>query len=188
MSLKGYGFCLLLAVIVGLGVLPAMAQENKELVTPQDPFILEPPTTSLPQAEKVDLSTMTPAPKMDRGMAGPSNDDGKTRIEQPVDDEDTQKHVKPERKTPKNVMRIDDKNKRRIQPVAVIKADLSPWGYTRRYLEGDISKPEHPYGSGTGPNAIGNNPNNRNIAAGFGGGRSRRDRRDDDDYGYDSNY
>jgi len=193
MSLKRYGFCMMLAVVVGIGVLPAMAQENKELVTSQDPFVLEPPTTSLPQAEKVELPEVSPAIGMDRSAAptrGSSKGDGERRIEQRVDGRNPQKVSKPERKTPKNVMRIDDKNKRKVQPVAVIKAEMAPWGYTRRFQEGDIAQPEHPYGSGQGPGGIGaTNPNLRG-GFGIGGSSSRRGGRggrgggryDDDDY------
>jgi hypothetical protein len=164
-----------------------MAQEDKELVTDKEPLLLVPPTTSLPQAEKVELPTVTASAaqaKTTMGASRPSADEREPRIEQRVDGTNLQKPVKPERKTPKNVMRIDDKNKRRVQPVAVIKAELSPWGYANRYLDGDISRPEHPFGSGRGQNAIGgtNRAGLGGSGLGFGGGRGgRRDRYDDDD-------
>ncbi|GMV91229.1 MAG: hypothetical protein AMXMBFR82_10070 [Candidatus Hydrogenedentota bacterium] len=171
---------LLAAVLACCGLFVAGAQEaNKELVDAQDPFILNPPSTSLEPVGEVDLPPANTAlderPRAAQ-VTTPNEPDGDTADGSAVRTE------RPERPTPKNVTRIDNdpKRKRSVQPTAVIKAQLAPWGYTRRYLEGDIAEPEHPFGSGQQPGIGGlNRPNQDRGQISLRGNRGRRDRDED---------
>ncbi len=145
MSLQRFVSIWALAVLVCAFAWTGAAQENKELATSQAPFILEPPTTSLDTSGAVNLP-----PANTSGVTSPSNEQSKRQARVQTSDDTAKKQATPERQTPKNVMRIDDKTRRKVKPVAIIKASLSPWGYTRRFQEGDIARPEHPYGAGTG--------------------------------------
>lgn len=182
MSLKRPVFTvLLIAVLVCCGTLIAAAQDgNKELVDTQDPFILNPPTTSLDTANAVNLPPANTALDTTPQRAEVT---AVADTEAPAEGGSAVRTEKPERPTPKNVTRIDNdpKRKRSVQPMAVIKAQLSPWGYTNRYLEGDIAEPEHPFGQATsGPGGIGNNQNRPglSLSGGFGGSGSKRDDED----------
>ncbi len=175
----------LAVVLACCGLFAASAQEgNKELVDAQDPFILNPPSTSLEPVGEVELppanTALNTRPRAARV----------TTAEETGDETDAGSAVRterPERPTPKNVTRIDNdpKRKRSVQPTAVIKSQLAPWGYTRRYLEGDIAQPEHPFGTGTGnqPGALGRDQNGPRLSgiSGFGGRGRDRGRRGDDD-------
>ncbi len=173
----------LAAVLACCGVFTVVAQEaNKELVDAQDPFILNPPSTSLEPVGEVELPPANTALDEQPRAARVSTPD---ESEEATAEGSAVRTERPERPTPKNVTRIDNdpKRKRSVQPSAVIKAQLAPWGYTRRYLEGDIAEPEHPFNNGQtqGPGIGGLNNQNENRLGGLGGsrGRGRRDRDED---------
>jgi hypothetical protein len=183
MSFNGHASILVLAaVLVCGGAFGAAAQENQELVTSQDPFILVPPTTSLDTSGAVNL----PPPNTELQARSSAPDQSNREADRKTGDDSgtVRKSGKSERPTPKNVTRIDNdvKRKRHVQAVAVITSPLAPWGYTRRYQEGDVAQPEHPFGSGAQGAGIGGGPNARNQQ-GVGAFRSRglASRKDDDD-------
>jgi hypothetical protein len=194
MSFNGHASILVLAaVLVCGGAFGAAAQESQELVTSPDPFILVPPTTALDTSSAVNLpppNTELQARPSTESASAPDQSDSDADTNTGGNSEAVQNTGKSERPTPKNVTRIDNdfKRKRHVQAVAVITSPLAPWGYTRRYQEGDVAQPEHPFGSGAqGPGLGGQNNRNRSVAGqgtpnlrGFGRG-SRRDRRDDDE-------
>lgn len=179
MSFNGHASILVLAaVLVCGGAFGAAAQENQELVTSQDPFILVPPTTSLDTSSAINLpppNTGLQARPSTESASAPDQSDSEADTNADDNTEVVQNTGKTERPTPKNVTRIDNdfKRKRHVQAVAVITSPLAPWGYTRRYQEGDVAQPEHPFGTGGQPGIGGiGGPNARNQA-GVGAFRSR---------------
>ncbi|MCC6696804.1 MAG: hypothetical protein IT365_14330 [Candidatus Hydrogenedentes bacterium] len=174
-----------LAALLALGgFFTALAQEEPQDAAKAGPVdITVPPAPALAEKEDAPVAITAEDTVVDTEKSatpGVSGRKAERRIEQRVDGLNPVKLVKPERKTPKNVMRIDNQKKRKVQPVAVIKAPLAPWGYSNRYIAGDIARPENPYqvpgAQGAGQGQYGN------LGGGLLGGRGgQRDRYDEDE-------
>ena len=172
----------LAALLTLCGSFTALAQEEPQDAEKAGPVdIAVPPVAEKEDAPVAITGDEEAADTEKSATPGVSRPKAERRIEQRVDGLNPVKLVKPERKTPKNVMRIDNQKKRKVQPVAVIKAPLAPWGYANRYIAGDIATPENPYqvpgaqGAGA-PGAYGN------LSGSLMGGGGRHGRDEDENY------
>ncbi|MCC6487574.1 MAG: hypothetical protein IT364_08735 [Candidatus Hydrogenedentes bacterium] len=175
----------LAVLLVAGGSFTALAQEEPQDAAKAGPVdISVPPAPALAEKDDAPVASTAEDTVVETGKSAKpviSGPKAERRIEQRVDGLNPVKIVKPERKTPKNVMRIDNQKKRKVQPVAVIKTPLAPWGYSNRYIAGDIATPQNPYQV---PGAQGL-PGQQGPYGGLGGGLmgsgSRKDY-DDEDY------
>ena len=148
---------------------PATVEANPEFA-PEAPATAE--IVAEPQVETAIVEPDTDAPQTTLGQRKP--------IDQRV--VNTEEVIRIEPKPRKNVSRIDNKpNRPRAKPIAVIKGPVSPWGYSTRYINGEVERPSAKELQGTrgGP---GDRTGEIGGLEGFGrrgGGSSRRNRDDD---------
>lgn len=167
------------------GSFTALAQQEPQDAAKAGPVdISVPPAPALAEKEDAPVAISAADTVVDSAKPAASVSTGaksERRIEQRVDGLNPVKIVKPERKTPKNVMRIDNQKKRKVQAVAVIKSPLAPWGYSNRYIAGDIATPQSKY-QAPGAQGAGQQGLYGGLDGGLMGNRGGRRDRDDEDY------
>ena len=183
MRCRTYISIVALAALIALaGSFTSLAQEEPRDAEAGPVDITVPPAPVLPAKAEAETPAAADEGAADAGKSevkGVSGPKGERRIEQRVDGLNPVKIVKPERKTPKNVMRIDNKKKRKVQAVAVIKAPMAPWGYTNRYIQGDVAQTENTF-QVPGAQGIAGQGHYGNLRGGLMGSGSRRDEEDED--------
>ncbi|MDZ4858528.1 MAG: hypothetical protein SGI88_06060 [Candidatus Hydrogenedentes bacterium] len=184
-------FGVALIALAGLGVSGvAYGQDEIEVISPEPgdaPVAVEIEVT--PAANEavevviegeVDVSTpgVLPSP-LD------STVDSRPTLEQRVDDTNTNEAIRVAPRSRKNVYRLDNlPNKPRIKPIAVIQGPVSPWGYSNRYINGEINRQsaKEMQGKAPGPGSerqgglTGGSNNSSSGGRGGGSASARRNR------------
>lgn len=133
------------AALLLTGIAPARAQEDSPELTPPGAgaTTLITPGSGAASSAAPPVSDAT-APTVPASTPLPSTplpsilDD---RIDQRMDGRYNQEPIRVQPKAKKNVIRVDQERKPKIRPVAVIKGPVAPWGYTSRYLAGEVYRP-----------------------------------------------